>query len=55
MELSTTTLTIFAVFAMMGLVGVVGVTIVWTMENVEAKGCSGTTPGFNASKGRCFH
>ena len=54
MEISTTTLAIFAVFAVMGLVGVAGVTIVWIIQDAEAKGC-GTTPGFNASQGRCFH
>ena len=53
MELSTTTLAIFAVIAVMGLVGVVGVTILWTIEDAEAKGCR-TSQAVNASKGRCI-
>lgn len=54
MEISTTTLAIFAVIAMLGLVGVVGVTILWTIEDAEAKGCTPGGIGFNASQGRCF-
>jgi hypothetical protein len=49
------TLVIFALVAALGLVTVVAVDLVLTMQEAEARGCTGTTPGLNASKGRCFH
>ena len=49
---NTTTLAIFAVFAIMGLVGVAGVTILWIIEDAEAKCRPGGT-GYNASQGKC--
>jgi hypothetical protein len=48
------TLVIFALIAAMGLVTVVAIDIILTAQEAEAKGCSGTTPALNASKGRCF-
>jgi hypothetical protein len=50
-----TTLVIFALIAALGLVTVVAVDVLLTMQEAEAKGCSGRTPALNASKGRCFH
>ena len=50
---NNTTTAIFAVFAVMGLVGVAGVTILWIIEDAEARGCK-TSQAFNASQGRCF-
>ena len=37
-----------------GLVTVVAVDIILTAQEAEAKGCSGSGTGFNASKGKCI-
>jgi hypothetical protein len=52
-ERTTTSRVIIAIVIALGLLGVVAVTIV-TIQIAEARGCSGTTPAANASKGRCF-
>ena len=48
-------LVIFALVAALGLVTVVAVDLILTMQEAEARGCSGTRPAFNASQQRCFH
>ena len=48
------TLVIFALIAGLGLMAVVGVNVMLTAQEAEARGCSGTSPAFNASLGRCF-
>ena len=50
-----TTVVLFALMAVLGLVTVVAVDIMLTSQEAEARGCSGTSPALNASKGRCFH
>ena len=51
---TNSTLIIFAIIAALGLVTVVAVDIMLTTQEAEAKGCSGTSPAFNASQQRCF-
>jgi NhaP-type Na+/H+ or K+/H+ antiporter len=50
---------IIAIVAALALRGVVVVTVAFTIplqQEAEAKGCPGSTPAFNVSKGRChFH
>ena len=47
-------LAIIAVVAALALLGVVVVTVVTISQEAEARGCPTSTPGINASKGRCF-
>jgi hypothetical protein len=47
------TLTVFALIAALGVLSVEVVDLMLFLE-AEARGCSGTTPAFNASQGRCF-
>jgi hypothetical protein len=47
-------LAIIAVVAALALLGVVVVTVVTISQQAEARGCPTSTPGINASKGRCF-
>jgi hypothetical protein len=49
-----TVVVLFAIAAIFGLVGLVAVDIMFTIQEAEAKGCSGGGTGFNASKGKCF-
>ena len=51
---TNSTLVIFAIIAALGLVTVVAVDIILTTHEAEAKGCSGSGTGFNASKGKCL-
>jgi hypothetical protein len=51
---SDTMLTIFVIVAALGLVAVVAVQVISIAQEAEARGCPLTTPGANASKGRCF-
>lgn len=52
---SDTMLTIFVIVAALGLVAVVvAVQVISITQEAEARGCPLTTPGANASKGRCF-
>jgi hypothetical protein len=44
-----------AALALFGVVIVLAVTTLPTLQEAEARGCPGTNPAFNASKGRCFH
>jgi hypothetical protein len=48
------TLVIFALVAALGLVGVVAIDIMLTLQEAEARGCPGTSPGANASRLRCI-
>jgi hypothetical protein len=50
-------LAIIALVAALAVLGVVVVTVAVTipLQEAEARGCPGTNPAFNASKGRCFH
>jgi hypothetical protein len=55
---TTTSIAVIAIMAALALVGVVVLTVAVTIplqQQAEARGCPGTTAGFNASKGRCFH
>ena len=55
--MNDTTIAVIAIVAALALLGVVAVTIVTIplqLQQAEARGC-GSTPGLNASKGRCFH
>ena len=49
-----TAIVLFALVAAFGLVTVVVVDIILTAQEAEARGCSGTNPAANASRGRCF-
>jgi len=56
--MNDTTIAVIAIVAALALLGVVAVTIVTIplqLQQAEARGCTGSTPGLNASKGRCFH
>jgi len=56
--MNDTTIAVIAIIAALALLGVVAVTIVTIplqLQQAEARGCTGSTPGLNASKGRCFH
>jgi hypothetical protein len=47
------TVVLFALIAALGLVTVVAVDIMLTTQEAEARGCPISSPGANASKGRC--
>jgi hypothetical protein len=47
------TMVLFALIAVLGLVTVVAVDLILSMQEVEARGCSLTSPAANASKTRC--
>ena len=49
-----TMLAIFAIVAALGLISVVAVESVSVVQEADAQGCR-TSPGFNASQGRCLH
>jgi hypothetical protein len=49
-----TVVVLYAIATIFGLVGVVVIDSILTTQEAEAKGCSGTSPAFNASQGRCF-
>jgi hypothetical protein len=52
-----TSMAVIAIVAALALFGVVAITIVTIpiqLQQAEARGCSPTTPAFNASQGRCF-
>jgi flagellar basal body-associated protein FliL len=53
-ERSTTSIAIIAIVAALALLGVVVVMVVTISQQAEARGCPTSTPGINASKGRCF-
>jgi hypothetical protein len=56
--MDNTTFAVIAIIAALALLGVVAITLVTIplqLQQAEARGCTGTTPGLNASKGRCFH
>jgi hypothetical protein len=58
MQNNNNQLAIIAIVAALALLGVVLVTVAFTIplqQEAEARGCTGSTPGLNASKGRCFH
>jgi hypothetical protein len=46
-------LVMFALIAALGLVAAVAVDIMLTMQEADARGCPISSPGANASKGRC--
>ena len=46
---------VVAALALMGVVAVTIFTISLQQQQAEAKGCPPSSPGLNASKGRCFH
>jgi Flp pilus assembly protein CpaB len=50
-------LALIALVTALGLLGVVAITIVTIplQQQAEARGCPITSPGVNASAGRCFH
>jgi hypothetical protein len=54
--MQNTTLAVIAIVAALAVLGVVVVITVMTLpvQEAEAKGCPTSTPGINASKGRCF-
>lgn len=52
--ISEKTLAIFAIVAALGLARVITVETFLVQQEVDARGCSGTTPAANASKLRCF-
>jgi hypothetical protein len=49
-----TSIAIIAIVAALALFGVVVLTVVTISQEAEARGCPTSTPGINASKGRCF-
>jgi hypothetical protein len=51
-----TSIAVIAIVAALALLGVVVITIVTIplQQEAEARGCPTSTPGINASKGRCF-
>ncbi len=49
------TIAVLSAVAVLGVVAITLVTIPIQMQQAEAKGCPTSTPGINASKGRCFH
>jgi uncharacterized membrane protein YjgN (DUF898 family) len=51
---SIAVIAILAALAVLGVVAVTLVTIPLQIQQAEAKGCPTSTPGINASKGRCF-
>jgi uncharacterized membrane protein YjgN (DUF898 family) len=51
---TTTSIAVIAILAALALLGVVVVTVVTISQQAEARGCPTSTPGINASKGRCF-
>jgi hypothetical protein len=56
-EEKTVSMAIIAIVAALGVLGVVivvAITTLPTLQEAEARGCPGTNPAFNASKGRCF-
>jgi hypothetical protein len=56
--MNNTTFVIIAIVSALALFGVVVVTVAVTIplqQQAEARGCAPGGPGFNASKGRCFH
>jgi hypothetical protein len=57
-EIATTSIAIIAIVAALALFGVVVITVAVTIplqQQAEAAGCPLGSPGFNASKSRCFH
>nr|MDQ3854578.1 hypothetical protein [Thermoproteota archaeon] len=56
-EEKTAAIAIIAIVAALAVLGVVVVMVAVTipMQQAEARGCPGTNPAINASKGRCFH
>ena len=50
---TNSTLIIFAIIAALGLVTVVAVDIMLTTQEADAKGCTPSGTGANASLGRC--
>jgi hypothetical protein len=54
----TTSIAVIAIVAAVALLGVVVLTVAVTLplqQQAEAVGCPISSPGINASKGRCFH
>jgi hypothetical protein len=47
-------LALVAALAVLGVVVVTVATLTIQLQEAEARGCPGTNPAFNASKGRCF-
>jgi hypothetical protein len=55
---TTTSIAVIAIVAAVALLGVVVLTVAVTLplqQQAEAVGCPISSPGINASQGRCFH